>query len=137
DSDDQPGDDALADADSSAGSVGFRDWPTPAAVLILSGEQHGYLEPCGCSEKQSGGMARRSDLLKQIADKGWPVTGLDLGGTVKRSRLQSRLKFSAITDALRMLDYKGVGLGPEELRLRPDFLLSEHVPADDGSPGLA
>ncbi|HEX6986834.1 MAG TPA: hypothetical protein VF170_15765, partial [Planctomycetaceae bacterium] len=88
----------------------FRDWPEPAAVLVLTGEQHGYLEPCGCSEKQSGGMARRSDLMKQLRDKGWPVAGLDLGGTVKRSRKQSEFKFAAITDALRMLDYRGVGL---------------------------
>ncbi|MBA3314827.1 MAG: hypothetical protein M3552_08515 [Planctomycetota bacterium] len=115
----------------------FQDWPKPAAVLVLTGEQHGYLEPCGCSEKQSGGMARRSDLMKQLRDKGWDVAGLDLGGTVKRARKQSEYKFAAITDALRTLDYRGVGLGPEELRLQPAFLLSEHVPADDGSPGLA
>ena len=63
----------------------FTTWPTPAAVLVLSGEQHGYLEPCGCSEKQSGGIARRSDLMKQLRAKGWPAAGLDLGGTVKRS----------------------------------------------------
>lgn len=115
----------------------FTNWPAPKAVLVLSGEAHGYLEPCGCSEKQSGGVARRSDLFKQLRAKGWPVAGLDLGGTVKRSRKQSELKFAAITDALRKLDYRGIGLGPEELRLQPDFLLSEHTPSEDGSPGLA
>lgn len=115
----------------------FREWPEPAAVLVLTGEAHGYLEPCGCSEKQSGGVARRSDLFKQLRDKGWPVAGLDLGGTVKRARKQSQLKFAAITDALRKLDYRGLGLGPEELRLQPDFLLSEHTPAEEGGPALA
>lgn len=115
----------------------FGDWPQPAAVLVLTGEAHGYLEPCGCSENQSGGVARRSDLFKQIRAKGWPVAGLDLGGTLKRSRKQSEIKFGAITDALRLLDYRGLGLGPEELRLGPAFLISEHVLPADGSPGLS
>jgi hypothetical protein len=115
----------------------FHDWPAPAAVLVLTGEAHGYLEPCGCSEKQSGGVARRSDLLKQIRAKGWPVAGLDLGGTVRRTRKQAEFKFAAITSALRKLDYRGLGLGPEELKLGPAFLIAQHVPADDGSAGLA
>ena len=28
-------------------------------ALLLSGESHGYLQPCGCSEPQKGGLARR------------------------------------------------------------------------------
>lgn len=115
----------------------FGDWPSPAAALVLTGEAHGYLEPCGCSENQSGGFARRSDLFRQIRDKGWPVAGLDLGGTLKRSRKQSEFKFSAITDALRLLDYRGLGLGPEELRLGPAYLISKHVMPADGTPGLS
>ncbi len=129
--DDDPADDKTAQPPR------FNSWPKPAAVLVLTGEEHGYLEPCGCSEKQSGGMAHRSSLVKQLRGKEWDVAGLGLGGTVKRARKQTQYKFSAITDALRMLDYRGLGLGPEELRLQPDFLISEHVPADDGTAGLA
>jgi Cytochrome c554 and c-prime len=115
----------------------FQSWPKPAAVLVLSGEAHGYLEPCGCSEKQSGGVARRSDLIKQLRDKGWPVAGLDLGGTVKRTRKQEEFKFAAMTSALRKLDYRGLGLGPEELRLQPAFLISANdAPVEEGSAGL-
>src|SRR5581483_3228350 len=33
-------------------------WDRPTAVLLLSGDQMGYLEPCGCSLTQSGGLAR-------------------------------------------------------------------------------
>ncbi len=39
----------------------------PAAVLVISGEQDGYLEPCGCSEDQEGGLIRRYDLVERIA----------------------------------------------------------------------
>ncbi|MEZ6047889.1 MAG: hypothetical protein R3C11_20405 [Planctomycetaceae bacterium] len=49
-------------------------WEKPAVAFVLSGEQNGYLEPCGCSETQSGGMARRADLFAQIKAKEWPLT---------------------------------------------------------------
>ena len=103
----------------------FETWSKPAAALILTGEQLGYLEPCGCSEKQSGGIARRSDLLNQLESRGWAVAGLDLGGTIKRSRKQSEIKFLAVRSALEKLKYRGMGLGPEELKLQPGFLLSQ------------
>ena len=128
------------DAEKSAVAVPppeFRKWADPAAVLVLTGNQHGYLEPCGCSEKQAGGMARRGDLFKQLRAKEWPVVGLDLGGTVERTRKQTQLKFAAITESMRIMDYRGLGLGPEELRLGPIFLLSQHVAPADGSPGLS
>src|SRR5437763_16434877 len=36
----------------------FRSWPKPDLALVLSGEQHGYLLPCGCSRPQYGGLER-------------------------------------------------------------------------------
>ena len=46
----------------------------PAAVLIVSGEQFGYLEPCGCSEGQIGGLLRRYDFLERLHDQNhWPT----------------------------------------------------------------
>lgn len=103
-------------------------WETPRAVLLLTGEQHGYLEPCGCSEKQSGGMARRADLLKKLEARGWPVAGLDLGGLVdeqaQRNRgLQTWYKFQTMLAALKEMKYAAMGLGPEELRFGVDQLL--------------
>ena len=39
----------------------FKDWPTPQAVLVITGELDGYIEPCGCTgkENQKGGLSRR------------------------------------------------------------------------------
>lgn len=106
----------------------FLNWPRPAAVLVLSGEQHGYIEPCGCSESQSGGLSRRADLIKQLQAKNWPVTGLDLGGVIGRDRLQSRIKYEMTLDVLKDLQYQVVGFGPEEVRLGVDYFLSKHQP---------
>lgn len=106
-------------------------WEKPSATLILSGEQHGYLEPCGCSETQSGGVSRRADLFKQLKDKQWPVTAIDLGGTLKRDRRQSKIKFETIRNSLHKMGYSLMGLGPEELVLGADYLLALMPNAND------
>ena len=99
-------------------------WEKPAVAIVFSGEQHGYLEPCGCTETQSGGISRRADLFRQIEDKGWPVTAFDLGGSLKRTRRQSLLKFETLMTALADMKYAGMAVGPEELRMGTDVFLS-------------
>ena len=42
----------------------------PAGVLLISGEQVGYLEPCGCTEGQLGGLGRRYDLVERLRAQG-------------------------------------------------------------------
>lgn len=105
----------------------FKQWPRPAAALLLSGEQFGYFEPCGCTEGQSGGLARRDDLLRQIQALQWPVAALDLGGIVRDNRRQSQIKFEVLLAALKDMRYEALGLGPQELRFGPEYLLSQHV----------
>lgn len=105
----------------------FDGWNKPALTLVLSGEQHGYFEPCGCAEKQSGGVSRRHDLIKKIQAKGWPVTSLDLGGTVNRTRTQSKLKFQTFLAAMKDMRYSLLNLGPEELKLGAADLLAFHA----------
>ena len=105
-------------------------WPKPEAVLMISGEQHGFFEPCGCTSSQMGGMARRADLLKRLNDVDWDVRGIDLGGLPRRTVRQAQIKFETSLKALRDLRYVAVGLGPEDLRLQPDFLLSQIDPDD-------
>lgn len=118
-----------ADAEVVRPSPMLKGWENPQAVLVFSGEQHGYVEPCGCSETQSGGLARRHDLFKQLAERNWPSAGLDIGGTLKRSRKQSELKFAFTQDALHDMNYQALGLGPEELRMGPDFLFTAYSEA--------
>ena len=110
-------------------------WTKPAFAIVFSGEQHGYMEPCGCSLTQSGGLSRRADCFRQIEKgKGWPLTALDLGGLVRKDNEQNKLKFQVMLAALNELGYRGMGLGTEELqleRLTPGFLLSQAPPQTD------
>ncbi len=111
----------------------FDGWPKPKLAIVLTGEQHGSLEPCGCAEMQSGGISRRADLLRVMRDKKWEFTAFDLGGTIKRNRTQSQIKFQTTLAAFQDMHYTALALGPEELRLDPFFLLSQHV-ADPEKP---
>jgi len=96
-------------------------WPQPSFILAITGQQHGYIEPCGCSPRQSGGLARRADLFRQLREvKKWPVLALETGGTLNDDRVtreQSLLKFRMIQDALNGMQYRALGLGSEELKL--------------------
>jgi len=111
-------------------------WTKPAFAIVLSGEQHGYMEPCGCSITQSGGLSRRADCFLQITkEKGWELTALDLGGLVRKDNEQNKLKFQVMLTALNELGYKAMALGTEELQLEhltPGFLLSQAAPLNDG-----
>lgn len=110
-------------------------WDRPAAALMLSGEQYGYLEPCGCSLTQSGGLARRARLEALLREKGWALAGLDLGSTLKRARRQDQVKFEAILSGLKEIGYKAVGAGTAELHLPPDYLLSQFAEGEGISLG--
>ena len=50
----------------------FENWPTPRAVLAITGELDGYIEPCGCTgkENQKGGLSRRQNFLDALRKAG-------------------------------------------------------------------
>ncbi|MEZ6066228.1 MAG: hypothetical protein R3B90_11090 [Planctomycetaceae bacterium] len=102
-------------------------WPVPAAAIVLSGEMKGYIEPCGCTEGQYGGLARRATLIRRLKEeRQWNVIGLELGGTSmteRVGRLQTDMKFEFARDALEQLGYVSLGLGYDEVLQRQDKLL--------------
>src|SRR5579863_8900147 len=101
----------------------FAGWEAPLAVLMLTGELHGYVEPCGCSANQLGGLSRRADLVRQIDERGWPFSALDLGGLTNHpNRRQGKFKLDMILKCLVDMRYAGVAMGIEELQLGFDFL---------------
>lgn len=126
-------------------------WPgdaAPDAVILLSGETFGYLQPCGCSRPQKGGLERRANLIAGLKAKGWPVVAADLGdlypdvdpshhpiGPPKLvpSGEQARMKYAASMDALRDMGYVAVGVGKTEfdgglVRLVAEYALQKERP---------
>lgn len=101
------------------------DWPKPFAALVLTGRQHGYIEPCGCTglENQKGGLNRRDTLITELRRRDWPVLPIDAGNQVRRYGQQAELKFGHTTEALKLMKYAAVGLGPDDLQLSSTPLL--------------
>jgi hypothetical protein len=114
----------------------FEGWQKPVLALFVTGQQMGYIEPCGCTglANQKGGLARRATLLKQLREeKGWEVVPLDVGNQVRRYGHQSEIKFQRTADALRSMGYRAVSLGADDLRLTPGELFAGTNPDDKPS----
>ena len=95
----------------------------PAAVLIVSGEREGFLEPCGCTEGQEGGLIRLYDFVERLHQQKWSTALIDLGGLTKNPRNarggfeQAKIKFDYAVHALKLLKYSAVALSAEDLKL--------------------
>ena len=112
----------------------FKAWPQPKLVFFLTGQQMGYIEPCGCTglANQKGGLARRATLITQLREKrGWKVIPLDVGSQIKRYGKQSEIKFQKTADGLRKMGYQAVALGADDLKLTPGDLLAATNPPDE------
>lgn len=134
----RPGDEKTAPpvvVESPKPSPSLADWPKPLATFVLTGQQMGYIEPCGCTglENQKGGLARRHTLIQQLKnDRGWSVVPLDVGGQVKRFGKQQEIKFAHTVQGLRSMGYRAIGFGEGDLRLTPGELLAA-ISGPDGT----
>jgi hypothetical protein len=99
------------------------NWPKPLAVLVVSGEMDGYLEPCGCAQGQLGGLVRRADFVDRLRGQNWPVALIDLGCLIKDPAAsrggseQAKIKFGIALKALSALKYDAVALAAEDLKV--------------------
>ena len=111
----------------------FHGWPKdrkPDAVVLLSGQSFGFLQPCGCSRPQQGGLERRAAFVKSLREKGWTVVGFDLGDlSPQKSAIkdQALLKYKTTMNALRDMGYVAVGLGKTDFDLGVDEVLAEYA----------
>lgn len=97
----------------------FDGWSNPLGVMVFTGRQMGYVEPCGCTglDHQKGGLARRHTFLQGLMDRGWPVAGIDIGNQVRRFGRQPELKFNLTAQLLELMGYQAVAFGPNDLKL--------------------
>jgi hypothetical protein len=97
----------------------FVNWPKPQVALLISGELDGYIEPCGCAglENQLGGLKRRQTFIKDLEKQGWPLVSVDMGGLVKRTGLQTEIKYRYALESLVQMGYSAVALGANDLAL--------------------
>ncbi len=123
--------------DPADGPEDYRTWPVPDLALVVTGRQHGYIEPCGCTglDRQKGGVARRFTLLSELKAQSWSLVPVDGGDQVRRFGRQAEIKLQQSVKALKEMDYQVVGFGPDDLRLGVGELLSVAA-AEDPSEAL-
>ncbi|MEM7312456.1 MAG: multiheme c-type cytochrome [Planctomycetota bacterium] len=102
------------------------DWPEPRLVFFVTGRQHGYIEPCGCTglENAQGGLTRRMTFLNSVRDRNWNLVSIDVGNQVRRVGKQADIKFQRTVDIFNEMKYDALGFGPDDLRLSLDGLLA-------------
>ncbi len=106
-----------------------KDWAKPKFVLMFTGRQHGYIEPCGCITlaRQKGGLMRRHAVQTILQNRGWDVIPIDAGNQVRRFGQQPVLKLSKTYEALcKHMNYEVIGLGPDDLKL-PAIELAQKI----------
>jgi len=117
------------------------DWKDPLFVFFVTGNQTGYIEPCGCTglENQKGGLSRRDTFLTSIRERGWEVIPIDGGGQVfqvgspdPRRGHQADIKFAWTANAFNLLGYQAVGFGEDDLLLNTGDLMYAMI----DKPGL-
>jgi ribosomal protein L40E len=110
----------------------FVDWPKPKLALVITGNQEGYLEPCGCAglDRMKGGMSRRYTLFRMLRKQGWPVVGIDVGGIAKGFGKQAELKFQISVNAMSEMRYSIATLGLTDLHLPTPEVMALTMPAD-------
>ncbi len=101
----------------------FTNWPKekPDLVLVVTGQTYGYLQKCGCSNPQKGGLERRYNFIEGMKKRGWEVVGLDLGDVMKPlpytpTSEQTLTKYEYAMKAMKLMGYQAVTVGEEELK---------------------
>ncbi len=97
----------------------FNGWSRPDLALVVSAQMYGYLQPCGCSRPQLGGLARRYNFIhgNLIGERGWPVVAVDLGDVPQRPSVQALFKYVTAMKALQLTRYTAVGVGQREMAM--------------------
>ncbi len=133
--DDQPVDDdhkARDELQADDQPLDVYSWPEPELLFFVSGRQHGYIEPCGCTglENAKGGLSRRDTLLKDLRSRFANLIPMDAGNQVRRFGRQAELKFQATVDSLYAMEYQAIGFGPDDLKLSTGDLVSAVAGSD-------
>ncbi|MBI2560306.1 MAG: DUF1573 domain-containing protein [Planctomycetes bacterium] len=95
-----------------------------ALTIMFTGEEAGYLEPCGCSEDQLGGIPRRHTFIKSQIPNPKPQNALlvSLGDLTDGFGRQSEIKMEITVQALEMMGYFAHNLGEKDIAMGPELL---------------
>lgn len=98
--------------------------------MVFSGETLSYLEPCGCTHHQLGGISRKISVVNNKNNKEW--FRIDGGDISSERSAQDEIKLGSIMKAFSIMKYDVIGIGEKDLTYPVEFLKnlanSYHLP---------
>ena len=90
--------------------------------IVFTGEENGYLKPCGCTGGQLGGIARRYELIESLKTDAHIVLPVSLGDLAKYQDRQSEIKTETMLKAMDMMGYVVHNIGENDLAMGSSLL---------------
>lgn len=99
--------------------------PAPGPHFAVSGNELGFIRPCGCSKPKLGGIHRRARVIDtwRKADPG--LVAIGLGNMITTAGPQARIKFEHFMIAMMIMEYRAYFPGPGELGLGATYLAEQ------------
>ncbi|MCZ6635337.1 MAG: multiheme c-type cytochrome [bacterium] len=90
-------------------------------VLIYSGNTQSFLEVCGCTENQLGGVGRRATALRMLRQTHPGALVVDAGGLFAGDSALDQWRCAVHVQAMREMGYDAANVGAGELRFGRGF----------------
>ena len=101
----------------------------PAVVILYTGGTESHLEPCGCYQEQSGGLARRAHVVDQFRQHGFPTLLVDAGNIFDGTSHIDAKRCAVNLKAMSAMGYDAVALSPADLTYSAAYLRQQRAVA--------
>lgn len=92
-------------------------------LIVLTGNEKGFIRPCGCSKPALGGVHRRATWLEKLRKDDPDLHLLSVGNLLVHGGQQQRMKFETFMMSMDLMGYEALAPGPGEFALGVDYLL--------------
>ncbi len=90
--------------------------------IAFTGEENGYLEPCGCSDTELGGLSKRHTLINLLRKNDENCILLSLGDLTKEVGRQDEIKMEIALKALDQMGYLAHNIGEKDIDMGFELL---------------
>ena len=101
----------------------------PAVVILYTGGTQSHLEPCGCYQEQSGGLARRAHVVEQFREHGFPTLLVDAGNIFDGKSEIDAQRCEVTLKAMSAMSYTTLALSPADLTYTDAYLRRQRAVA--------
>ena len=101
----------------------------PAVVILYTGGTQSHLEPCGCYQEQSGGLARRAHVVEQFRQHGFPTLLVDAGNIFDGDAEIDAKRCEVNLKAMSAMGYDAVALSRADLTYSAAYLRQQRAVA--------